>query len=123
MYVLRWIWPKRMNSALLQSGDHAQDARLLAELQMILKSDQVEALGAQILLAQLHDGPRTPAGARIGEAHRLHRSEAQRVAAAARDLLDRQARLEIRRVVLRDVRVDALRLQQLVEKALVLLLC
>ena len=50
----------------LEPGNQAQNARLLAEPQLILKADQVEAVGAQILLAQLHDGPGPAAGARIG---------------------------------------------------------
>ena len=86
----------------LQAGDQAQDARLLAELHMVLEADQVEALGAQILLAELHHGPGTPAGARIVEAHRLHGAEAQGVAAAARDLLDGQAGLEVAACCLRE---------------------
>src|SRR3954453_22710727 len=106
----------------LQSGDQAQDARLFTEFQVVLKPDQVEAGGAQVLLPKLDDGPRTPARARIGKAHGLHGPEAQRVPSTARDLLNGQARFKIRGVVLSDVRIDALRLEQLVDKALVLFL-
>src|SRR5206468_8626053 len=88
----------------------------------ILEPDQIKARGAQVLLAKLHDGPWTPAGPWVRESHRLHGPEPQCVAAAARNLLDRQACLKIGRVILRDMRIDALGLQQLVEKALVLLL-
>ena len=104
----------------LEARDQAQDARLLAELHVVLKSDQVEALGAQIFLAKLHDGPGTAAGARVVEAHRLHGAEAQRVAAAARDLLDRQAGLEVAGVVFGNVGGDGVGLQQLVDEMLVL---
>ena len=106
---------------MLQARDHAQDARLLAEFQMILETHQVEAGGPQVFLAQLDHRPRTASGARIGEAHRLHGAEAQCVAPAPRQLFDRQARLEEGRPLLVDVRRDALRLQQFVDEAFVLL--
>ena len=67
----------------LQSRNHAQDAGLLAELQMVLEADQVEAIGAQVLLPELHGGPGTAAGTRIDQTHGLHGAEAQRIAAAA----------------------------------------
>ena len=82
---------------LLQARNHAQDAGLLAELQMVLKADQVEAIGAQIFLAELHSGLGAAAGARIDQSHGLHGAEAQRVAAAAGQFLDRQAGFEVRR--------------------------
>ena len=47
--------PVAQEARILESGDQAQDAGLLAELQMILKSDEVVGIGAQIFLAQLHD--------------------------------------------------------------------
>ncbi len=103
----------------LQAGDQPQHARLLAELQVVLKADQVVGVGAQIFLAQLHHGVGHVAGARIAQAHRLHRAEAQGVAAAARDLFDRQAALEVVQV-LPVLGVDRLRLEQRVEKAVVL---
>ena len=105
----------------LQARNQAQDARLLAEFQVILEAHQVEAVGAQVLLAELHHGPRAPAGARIGQAHGLHGAEAQRVAPAPRQLLDGQAGFEKRRIVFGDVRGDGLRREQLVHEALVLL--
>ena len=87
---------------------------------MVLEADQVETLRAQVFLAELDHGPRPAAGARIVQAHRLHRAEAQGVAAAARDLLDRQAGLEVAGVVFGNVGGDGLGLQQLVDEVLVL---
>ena len=86
---------------------------------MILKSDQVVAVGAQILLAQLHRRPGTPARARIDQPHRLHRPEAQRIPPAPRDLFDRKTRLEIRHIA-RNMRLHCLRRQQRIDKTLVL---
>jgi hypothetical protein len=60
-----------------EAGNQAQHAGLLAELQMVLKADQVVAVGAQVFLAQLHHGPGRLAGARIAQAHGLHGAEAQ----------------------------------------------
>ena len=40
----------------LQAGDHAEDARLLAMLQLGLEADHVPQRAERIVLAQLHDG-------------------------------------------------------------------
>ncbi len=104
----------------LEAGDEAKDARLLAEPHVVLEADQVEALGAQIFLAKLDDGPGAAAGARIVEAHGLHRTEAERVAAAAGDLLDGEAGLEVAGVVFGDVGGDGVGLEELVDEVLVL---
>ena len=87
--------PVAQEARVFQAGNQAQHARLLAELEMVLEADQVVAVGAQVLLAQLHHGPGRLAGARIAQAHRLHGAEAQRVAAAAGQHLDGQAAFEI----------------------------
>ena len=50
---------------------------------MVLEADEVVAIGAEVFLAELHDGPGRLAGARIAQAHGLHGAEAQRVRAAA----------------------------------------
>ena len=75
-----------------------------ANLQMVLEPDQVIAAGPEVLLAQLNHSVGPAAGARIGQPHRFHGTEAQRIAAAARQLLERQTGLEERRVVFGDVR-------------------
>ena len=84
MYVLRCIWPKRRNSAFFEPRNHAEHARLIAEAHVILKSDQVIAVGALVLLPQLHDRIRPAAGSRIGQTRPLSsvRSAASRVRAA-----------------------------------------
>src|SRR5262249_54482959 len=107
---------------ILQSRDHPQNACLFAELQMILESDQVEARCAQILLPQLNYGPWAPACPRIVEPHRFHGTEAQGIATATRQLFDRETCFEERSIRLVDVRRHVLRLQQLVDKGVVLLL-
>ena len=50
---------------MLKPRNHAQDTGLLAKLQMILEADQVEAIGAQVFLTQLHHGPGPVARSRI----------------------------------------------------------
>ena len=104
-----------------EARDQAQNPRLLAESQVVLESHQVVAVGAQVLLAQLHHGVRPAPGARIDQSHRLHGAEAQRLAAAPRQLFDGQAGFEIRRLVFRDMGRHALAGEQRVEEALVLL--
>ncbi len=82
----------------LEARDRAQHAPLIGPLEARLEADQAVLTLRQVLLAQLHHGVRALA-ARRGESHRLHRSEAQRVLAAARQLLDRQAALEEERLL------------------------
>ena len=53
----------------LEAGDQAEDAGLLAELHVVLEADEVEALGAEILLAKLDAGLGPAAGPRVVEAH------------------------------------------------------
>ena len=62
---------------------------------MVLEADEVVAVGAEIFLAQLHDGPGHLAGARIAQADGLHGAEAEGVAAAAGGLFDGQAAFEV----------------------------
>src|SRR5262252_7289333 len=48
-----------------EARDQAKDAGLLAKLEVILKSDEVVGVGAQIFLAELHYGVGHLSGARI----------------------------------------------------------
>src|SRR5258708_4003305 len=85
---------------LLQAGDCAEEPRLLAVLELGLEAHDVPQGAERVVLAELHDGPWTMAGARIAQANGLHRSEAQGLRSARRDHLDRLAAVEIGRVVL-----------------------
>ena len=78
----------------LEPRDQPQHARLVAPLDLRLEADEAPVVARERVLTQLHDGVRTAPGARIGEPHRLHRPEAQRVAAPMRHDLDRQAAFE-----------------------------
>ena len=78
----------------LESGNEAQHARLLAPLDLCLEADEAEMIRGQIVLPQLHDRVRLAARARIDQTYRLHRSEPQRVFTAIRHHLDRQAPFE-----------------------------
>ena len=78
-----------------QAGNHAEDSLLIGELQVILKSHDVIARLHQIFLAKLDYSIRHTVGARINKPHGAHRSETERVATAACEFLDRQARLEV----------------------------
>src|SRR5205085_3065517 len=82
-------------AGIFQPGDETQYACLLAKTQMVLEADQVVAGGAQIFLAKLHHRIGHAPAARIDQSDRLHRAEAQSVAAAARDFFNGQAGLEI----------------------------
>ena len=69
---------------LLEPGNQLQHARLLAPLHLRLESHQAEVIAGEVVLPELHDRVGLAAGARIGEADRLHRAEPQRVDAARR---------------------------------------
>ncbi len=94
--VLRWSEPRRTNS-LLQAGNHAQYAALFGIGHLGLESDHIVETCLAIVLAQLDDGERTLRGARVGESHRLHRTEGKRVMATACQFLDRHAAFEVDR--------------------------
>ena len=66
----------------LETGDHAEDARLLAMLQLGLEAHHVPQIAERIVLAKLHDGIGAVAGARVAQSHGLHRAITQRVFAA-----------------------------------------
>ncbi len=78
-----------------QPGDQTQYTRLLAKFQVILESDQVVRIGAEIFLPQLHRSIRNSAGARVLESDWLHRAETQRVASAPGDFFDGQAAFKV----------------------------
>jgi hypothetical protein len=79
----------------LQSRDRAEDARLLAMLQLGLEADHVPKRAERVVLAQLHHRVRATPRARVTKTHGLHRSEAQCFRAAFRHHFDGQATLEI----------------------------
>jgi len=72
---------------------------LLAELEMVLKAYHIVGIGTQVLLPELYHSVGHLSGARIAQADRLHRTEAQRIAAAAGNLFNRQAALEVVQVL------------------------
>ena len=83
----------------LETRDQLQHARLLAPFHLRLEPDQAEVIAGQRVLPELHDRIGFAAGARVGEADRLHRPEPQRVHAAPGHDFDRQAALEELRIV------------------------
>ena len=91
--------PEPHELGILESGNEPQDTSLLAPLHLRLEADEAEVVARKVVLSELHAGVRLAPGARIGQAHRLHRPEPQRVDAAARHHLDRQAPLEEFRIV------------------------
>ena len=91
--------PNRRNSAVVEPGNHREHPALFGYPEPGLESDQVPHLSRAVLAPELHHRERLPARPRLGKAHRLHRPEAERVAAAAGHLLDRQAPFEVRHLV------------------------
>src|ERR1700730_16244560 len=83
---------------LLETRNQKKHTFLLTDLEMILKTNEVVAVGKQILLPELHNGERLAISARIAKTNRLHRTVTQRVAPATRKLLDGQAALEVHRL-------------------------
>src|ERR1700731_1346114 len=62
---------------------------------MILETDEVVAVGAEVLLAKLDDRVGPPTCPRIGEAYGLHWAEAQTVAAPVRGLFNGKTAFEV----------------------------
>src|SRR5262249_59743013 len=82
-------------ACVLEARNQAKHARLLAELQMILKADKIVGIGAQVFLAQLHDSIWRLYSSRIFQAHWLHRAETKCVTSPPRDLFDGKAAFEV----------------------------
>src|SRR4051794_40644287 len=72
----------------LKSWNETQHARLLAELQMVLKPDKVVRIGAQVLTAKLYDCIRHRSRSGIPKAHWFHRTKSQGIASAPCNFLD-----------------------------------
>src|SRR5208337_3720906 len=87
--------PVTQELRILEAGDEPKNVRLLTVLEVVLEADQVVGVRAQVLLAQLHHSVRYVPGARIAQADRLHRSEAQRVAPSPGNFLDGQAAFKV----------------------------
>ena len=107
---------------LFQSRNGAEDAHLFAMLQLGLEADHVEQRAELVVLAKLHDGIGLHRRiVRVGEAERLHRPVAQRLAPALRHHLDRQAAVEIGRRRFPVVERDLVAREQCVDEGRVLL--
>src|SRR4029079_16184051 len=86
--------PEAHELGALEPGNHPQHARLLSPLHLRLEADEAEVIAGNVVLAQLDDGVGFPAGAGVAQPDGFHRPEPQRVDAARRHHLDRQAALE-----------------------------
>src|ERR1044071_6115996 len=84
---------------LFEPWNQPEHARLLAEPEMILEAYEAVGVRENIFLSELNGGVGLPPRARVAQAHRLHRPEAQSVHAAPCQLLNRQARLEPTRLL------------------------
>src|SRR5690349_3995845 len=102
----------------LEAGNRAEHAALLAVRHLRLEPDERVERRAAVVLAELDDGVRPLAAARIDQPDRAHRTERERVAATSGDLLDRHAALEVDRA-LEVPRRHLLRLQNVGDEALV----
>jgi hypothetical protein len=78
----------------LESWNHAQDARLFGPFQLGLKADQAVVIPRQRILPQLNGRVRVASRSWVREAHRLHRAKAKRVVPAMCHHFDWQAALE-----------------------------
>ena len=78
----------------LETGNEAQDARLLAPPELRLEANEAIVVAGKGVLPQLHCRVRQTPRPRIDEADWFHRPEAQRIEPAMRHHFDRQAALE-----------------------------
>ena len=84
-------------AGVFEPGDQAEHSRLLAELQMILKTLDVVTGLHQVFLPELNNGVRSAARGRIVQTDGAHRTETKCVDSTPRQFFDRQAGLEITR--------------------------
>ena len=104
-----------------KAGNRAEDAHLLAVLQLGLEAHHVEQRAELVVLAQLHDGIRfLRRPMRVGEAERLHRAVTQGFAAALGHHFDRQAAVEIGRRRLEIVKCGLFAGKQRIDEGVVL---
>ena len=120
MKLLRWMPPSRANSAFSRPGNGAEDAHLLAMLQLGLEADHVPQGAERIVLAQLDHGIGPAPGPRIVEADALHRAVAQGLDAALGHDFDRHAAFEIGRVLLPLLELGLLALVQRGDEGVIL---
>src|SRR5512132_962303 len=86
---------------LFERGNGAEQANLLAVLQLGLEAYDVVERAESVVLAQLHHGEGTPpVFVRIPEPHRLHWAMGEGSPAALGHHLDRQTAFEIGRIPL-----------------------
>ena len=96
MKVLRWMPPSRAKLASCKPGNHPENSGLRAVLHLGLEADDVVERAQLVVAAQLHHRIGLHIRpVRVGQPHRLHRAEAQRLAPAFGHHLDRQAAVEI----------------------------
>jgi len=105
---------------ILQTRNGAEDPLLFRPCQFRLKSHEIEQRALAVFSAQLDNRVRRRSRARIGEPHRLHRTEAERIDPPVCQHLDRQAAFEIGRLFER-TRLDRPPRQDLRPDCLVLL--
>src|SRR6266542_2986260 len=86
--------PKARELGAREARQRAEDPALLGPTEIRLEANEVVEARRRVVLAELHDGVRPPAGPRIGETERLQRAEPQRLGTAPGELLDRQTGLE-----------------------------
>ena len=78
-----------------EAGDEAEDAVLLAVLEVVLEAYEVVGVGAEVFLAELDYGVGPLPCFGVGEAGGLHGAEAEGVAASAGGLFDGEAAFEV----------------------------
>src|SRR5207245_6403137 len=71
--------PETREDAVLEAGNHLNDALLFGNLHLGLEADDVEKFVREIFFAELYDCIWPVAGGRFFEPHRLHRTETERV--------------------------------------------
>ena len=104
---------------MLQPRNHPEHALLLGVGHLGLEADHVQQAAQAVVAPQLHHGVGRFPGARVFQAHRLHRPEARGVLAPLGHLLDRHAALEERNL-LEILERDLLGAHQLAHEGLVL---
>ena len=105
----------------LQAGNHAENAFLLAKCKVGLKSDEIVCRACSVFRPELHGCPRPSTRTGIGQPHGLHGSVPDRVVAGTGNFLGGLACLE-KIASLKILEHHALRPYQLVDERIVFIL-
>ncbi len=116
MKVLRWMPPRRANSAFFQTRNRTEHLLLRPITELGLKPDHVEQSAQLVILPQLNHGMGSRAIMGVGQTDWLHGAKSQRLTAAFSHHLDGETAFKVGGVLLPFMKLDFVAFDQRVDK-------